>query len=138
MIYQNLHVITGNLGADANLDVTTNGRRVLHLRVVTEFRTAHKGSTNVTTTWHSVTAWGTLAEKIAHWRKGDLVHIEGPVFEREIKPADGSKPRKVRELYADIAYRIDVGQRADGEETAAPDGPGVKPLVTPTPDDWPV
>ena len=85
MIYQNLHIITGNLGADANLDVTSNGRRVLHLRVVTEFRTAHNGSTNVTTTWHSVTAWGTLAEKIAHWRKGDLVHIEGPVFEREMK-----------------------------------------------------
>ena len=45
MIFQNVHIITGNLGADANLDVTSNGRRVLHLRVVTEFRTAHKGST---------------------------------------------------------------------------------------------
>ena len=51
---------------------------------------------------------------------------------------DGSKPRKVRELYADIAYRVDVGQRAGGEEAGAPDGSGAKPLVTPTPDDWPV
>lgn len=112
MIFQNLHIITGNLAHDAQLQVVAGGRRVVHLRIYTEYRTTHSGAQRVTSTSHAVTVWGSLAEAIAHWRKGDLVHIEGPVFEREMKPTDGSKPRKLRELYADVAYRVDLGERS--------------------------
>jgi single-stranded DNA-binding protein len=120
MIYKNLHQLTGNLGADANLQVTAQGRRVLHLRVATEYTVQYKGKATKTVTWHDVTLWGPLAERAATWRKGDLVHVEGPVFERESKPSDGSRPRKHRELYADIAYRVVLpGEDAERPAEAA-------------------
>lgn len=140
MIFQNLHILTGNLAHDAELQIVSGGRRVVHLRIYTEYRTTRDGQTRRTSTTHAVTAWGTLAEAIAHWRKGDLVHIEGPVFEREMKPTDGSKPRKLRELYADIAYRVDLGPRA-GKSSAATDESAPAPLAsssTAADDDWPV
>ena len=36
MIFQNVHIITGNLGNDVQLDVTKDGKRVVHMRVATE------------------------------------------------------------------------------------------------------
>lgn len=139
MIFQNLHIITGNLAHDAQLQVVAGGRRVVHLRVYTEYRTAHNGTPRVTSTSHAVTVWGALAEAIAHWKKGDLVHIEGPVFEREMKPSDGSKPRKLRELYADVAYRVDIGERhsapvAGEGQTVPGDQPSSPPGAN---DEWP-
>ena len=116
MIYQNLHVVTGNLGHDAELSITAQGRRVLHLRIATEYTYNHSNKTSTTTTWHNVTLWGALAEKASVWRKGDLLHVEGPVFERAGVSTDGSKPRKHRELYADIAYRVDTSST----DTTAP------------------
>ena len=138
MIFQNIHIITGNLGGDAKLDVTTSGKRVVHLRVATEYRTNYQGAQRTTLTWHDVTVWGSLAERIAHWRKGDLVHIEGPVFERQMKPTDGSKPRKLRELWADVAYRVDMGQGASPHAGETGGNEPAAPAITSGDYDWPV
>ena len=137
MIFQNVHIITGNLGNDVQLDVTKDGKRVVHMRVATEYRTNYQGAQRTTLTWHSVTLWGVLAERVSHWRKGDLVHIEGPVFEREMKPADDSKPRKMRELWADVAYRIDTGQEASAGSATTPAG-GPRPELPASAYEWPV
>ena len=80
---------------------------------------------------------GTLAGRGRHGRKGDPGQIGGPVLGRGMEPADGSKPRKLRELWADVAYRIDTGQEASAGSATTPAG-GPRPELPASAYEWPV
>jgi single-strand DNA-binding protein len=71
--------VEGNLAEDAELRITDSGRSVCRLRVAHNRRRRDNDGEwqNAPALWVDVTAWGELAERCAHLRKGDTVIVTG-------------------------------------------------------------
>ncbi len=71
--------IIGHLGDDPELRFTANGSKLVKLRVATNSNWKDRdGNQQTSTEWHSIEAWGDLAELINNLtRKGSLIYIEG-------------------------------------------------------------
>lgn len=74
-------ILLGNLGADPELKVTSNGSTVLKLRLATSSSWKDdSGQRKERTEWHSVTLWGKRAEALAKFlKKGDRLYVEGEI-----------------------------------------------------------
>jgi single-strand DNA-binding protein len=95
--------IAGNLGEDPELRHTPNGKANIRMRVaVTERRRDDAGEwVDGDTSWHTVIAWGALAEHAAEaLTKGARVIVHGRLAERAYETKDGDK-RTTWELTAD-------------------------------------
>jgi single-strand DNA-binding protein len=91
----------GNLVADPELRVTTQGRPVVNFRIGVNDRYQVNGEWKERSSFQTVVAWGGLAENIAtSLRKGDRVMVSGRLDQRTFDAADGTRQYRV-EITAD-------------------------------------
>lgn len=88
--------ITGNLGADAELRYTPNGRPVLNARVghTKRRREGDRWVDDGPTTWYQLAIWGSMAETLAETNalvKGVRVTVLGELSMRPYDTASGVK-----------------------------------------------
>jgi single-strand DNA-binding protein len=105
--------IIGKLGADPKV-TTTAGGKVVNLSVATNEFTGLKDNRKEITDWHSITAWGHLAESAEKYlKKGSSVHVEGKL-RTDTWEKEGIKQYAVRI----IAESIQFLDRLKDEEAA--------------------
>lgn len=115
--------ITGYTAAAPELRVTPNGKATVSMRVaVTDrYRGAGGDWTDGATSWHSVVAWGPLAEQIAaSVGKGERVVVVGRLAQREYQSEQGEK-RSTWELTAeDVGISLRTGAQGGASATWEP------------------
>jgi single-strand DNA-binding protein len=95
--------ISGNLGKDPELKFTQNGQSTVKMTVAT----SRKVKDEWVSTWHNVTAWGSLAENAASsLQKGDRVTISGRYDAREWEDKNGNKRTSYEIIADDIAASL--------------------------------
>jgi single-strand DNA-binding protein len=93
--------LIGNLGRDADSKSLSNGYRTM-LSVATNHRwkDVESGEWKQRTEWHTVVAWGKVAEQAASLKKGASVFIQGELRGREYEQEDTK--HRVSEIVADM------------------------------------
>jgi single-strand DNA-binding protein len=73
--------LIGNLGADPEAKSSKNGQPYARMSIATnEYYTSKDGERIEETVWHTVVAFGKLAEVIVeHYHKGDQVLVDGKI-----------------------------------------------------------
>jgi single-strand DNA-binding protein len=93
MLMNNLVMLKGRLGADAEIRTTTSGDRVANLRIVTtdSYKVRDTGEWKERTEWHRVTVWGEGTVKYLEKNgvKGALIDVLGQNRTKKWKSADG-------------------------------------------------
>ena len=85
--------LLGRLGHDPELVSFASGSNLVKLRIATDESYKDKsGNYNKVTQWHTVSAWGGLAESMAsRLAKGQQVLITGKLENRSWEDAEGNK-----------------------------------------------
>jgi single-strand DNA-binding protein len=85
--------LIGHLGVDPEMKTIENGTKLARLRLATnETYTNAKGEKVTETQWHTVVAWGKVAELAEKYlAKGSEVAIEGKLINRNYTDKDGVK-----------------------------------------------
>lgn len=79
-------ILVGRVGADPEIHTFESGNKTAKLRLATTERSYNRETKEATdyTEWHTVVAWGNLADIIDKWvKKGALLYIEGSLRTRE-------------------------------------------------------
>ena len=86
-------ILIGNLGQDPTLRYPGSGSAVCNMRLATnESYTNSDGERVDQTEWHTVVAWGRLAEVCSEYLKtGSQVYFEGSLQTRSWEDRDGNK-----------------------------------------------
>ena len=124
--------LVGNLGADADLRSTKEGRAVLNFRLATtETYVAKDGEKHESTQWHSCVLWGPRAEGVAKYMtKGSRVLVEGRMEYRQYEDKEGAKrtAAEVNVLQLLLLSDRDEAKSSSSSDRAAPSGkPSSKP-----------
>lgn len=106
--------LIGNLGSDPERKDLASGTALVRFPLATNaFYRNKEGEKIQETTWHSLVAWGVLADRLeAALRKGMEVAVSGKIRNRSYDDANGQR-RFVSEIIVDDFYRI---TRANREE----------------------
>jgi len=109
-------IIIGNLGADPEVR-QANGQPVASMRIATsESYTDRDGARQERTEWHSVTAWGKLAELCGQFlAKGRSVYVEGRLQSREYE-----KDGVTRKVWDIVASNITFLGERQGQPASQP------------------
>lgn len=101
--------LAGNLGNNPEIRVLENGNKLAKFSMATkEEYTTRNGEKASNTTWHFVTAWGKMADRVeAEFQKGSFVNVEGRLSTRNYVDKNGQK-RYVTEI---VANEVSLGQR---------------------------
>ena len=120
----NKAIILGNLGQDPEIRSTSGGQMVANLRIATNrVYTDRNGQRQEQTEWHSVVAWGRLAEICEQYlKKGDQVYIEGRLQTRSWEDQSGERKYRTEIVAAEMQMLGSPGGRGGGDE--APGGWG--------------
>ena len=85
--------LVGRLGANPEVKILDNGNKLARFAIaVTETYKTKAGEKVTDVQWHSIVAWGSLAniaEKILH--KGTQVTVDGKLFNRKYTNKEGVK-----------------------------------------------
>ena len=105
-------ILIGRLAADPEVRTTQSGQQVVSFRMVTNRSwTNQSGEKQDQPEFHSIVAWGKLAEIIGHYmKKGGLAMIEGRLQTRSWVGQDGNK-RYTTEV---VAETLQMGPRPTG------------------------
>ena len=104
--------IIGKLGADPKITTTGDGK-VANFSVATNDVTGPKEARKEVTDWHSITAWGNLAELAEKYlKKGSSIHLEGKL-KTESWEKDGMKQYSVRIVAESIQF-LDSKSKEEG------------------------
>ena len=85
--------LIGNLGANPEIKTLDGGKKLARFNVATSenYRNA-KGEKVTETQWHTLVAWGKVAEIAEKYlKKGSEVAIEGKLISRSYNDKDGNK-----------------------------------------------
>ena len=101
--------LAGNLGSAPEIKVFENGNKLAKFSMATtEEFTTRNGEKSSNTTWHFVTAWGKLAERIeSELQKGSFVSVDGRISTRNYTDKNGQK-KYVTEI---VANDLTVNQK---------------------------
>ncbi len=113
----NRTILIGRLTRDPEVHETAKGGKLTNMRVVTtEFRKDDSGARREEVQFHSVVAFGRLAEICGDYlTKGRLVYVEGKLRTREWEGSDGAR-RYTTEVVADELQMLSPKPaKADGE-----------------------
>jgi len=109
----NKAIIIGRLAADPETRTTPSGQMVSSFRVATNrvWNDRNTGQKNEQVEFHSVVAWGSLADIVQKYvKKGQLIEIEGRLQTRSWQGQDGAK-RYRTEI---VTENIQLGPKAGG------------------------
>jgi single-strand DNA-binding protein len=114
-------LLIGHLGKDPEIRYTPDGAAVASFSIATSDNFTDKnGTRQERTEWHSVKAFGKLADICKQYlNKGKQVYIEGRIQTREYTDREGIK-RRFTEVIAN--QMIMLGSRSQGVDT------GVQPM----------
>lgn len=102
----NRALLLGYVGSDPDVRVTQSSQPVANFRLATTKRWKKNGQDQERTDWHSVVAWGTLAEFCGRYvKKGTCLFVEGELQSSSYTDREGTIRYK-HELRAD---RIQFG-----------------------------
>jgi single-strand DNA-binding protein len=89
-------ILVGNLGSDPEVRTTPGGQRVANFRLATSRQwTGQDGQRQEKTEWHSIVAWGKLAEICEKYlQKGKQVYVEGRLETRTWQDKEGQAKYK--------------------------------------------
>lgn len=121
MMSLNRAQIIGNLTRDPEIRNTQTGKTVANFGVATSATwTDASGQKQEKTEFHSVVAWGKLAEICGQYLgKGKKVFIEGSLQTREWDTPEGQK-RQRTEIIADNMIMLDRAGGSSGSQGGAP------------------
>lgn len=88
--------LIGFAGSDPEVKEMASGKKLTTFRMATsrEYKDKNTGEKRSETQWHSLKAWGPIAETLAKWvRKGKHLYIEGEIQYSEYEAKDGSGKR---------------------------------------------
>lgn len=128
-------ILIGNLGQDPELRYTPSGTAVCNMRLATnEAYRDVEGNLVERTEWHSLVAWGRLAEICNQYlRKGSKVYVEGALQTRSWEDREGNTRYtteiKVRELVM-LDPRSESAPEAAMAATPSAQRPASKPRQT--------
>ena len=107
--------LIGNAGKDPEIKTFASGNKVAQITLATSERyTDRDGNKKEDTEWHSVQAFGKLADIVERYvRKGSLLYVDGKIRTRSYE-ADGRTIYRT-EIVADHIQMLD---RKNGPETA--------------------
>jgi len=103
--------ILGRLSRDVEVRFAASGKAVANFSVATEERfKGADGTEKKTTTWHNVTCWGALAERVGEvFAKGQLVFVADSLKNETFETKSGEKP-PVTKINAHTAYPLLVSK----------------------------
>jgi single-strand DNA-binding protein len=115
-------ILVGNVGREVELRHTPSGVAVARFSVATNERWRDKeGQKQEHTEWHTVVAWGKLAEFCQQYvTKGRQVYVEGSLRTRTYDDEKGNR-RYFTEIRA-LTIQL-LGRREETAEAAAPEAP---------------
>ena len=89
-------ILVGNLGSDPECRTTPGGQRVANFRLATSRQwTGQDGQKQEKTEWHSIVAWGKLADIVERYlQKGKQVYVEGRLETRTWQDKEGQTKYK--------------------------------------------
>ncbi len=110
--------LIGNLGFDPEVREIAKGRKVARLSLATHERYTNGEGEKVTDTqWHTVVAWGRIADQVDRLlAKGSAVLVEGRLVHRSYSGKDGVK-RFITEVVLNDFKLLNIPKRE--EATAA-------------------
>jgi single-strand DNA-binding protein len=110
-------ILIGRLGKDPELKYTAGGTPMARFTLATDegFKD-RSGEQQKRTEWHTIVAWGKLAEICGEYlTKGKQIYIEGSIRSRQWEDQSGNK----RTSYDIVARQMTMlGSRADSERAA--------------------
>ncbi len=130
-------ILIGNLGQDPELRYTGGGTAVCNLRVATnESYKDTNGEWIEKTEWHSVVAWGRLAEICGEYlKKGSQAYFEGSLQTRTYDDKDGNTKYvteiKAREMMILSGRGEEGGFSGGGASGASRGGSAPRPASRP-------
>ena len=97
-------MLFGNLGADPEYRVTTNGNAVLKLRLATSESYLDRNKVRQERTeWHSIAIWGKRAEALSRiLSKGGRVFVEGALRTTSYDDREGNKRYRTEVVASNI------------------------------------
>ena len=115
----NKAMLIGRLGKDPELRYTKSGSAVANFTMATdETYKDSQGNRQERTEWHSIVAWGKLADFVQNYlKKGREVYVEGRIQTRDYTDKENVKRYKTEVVAQTIRF---VGPKPDG--AAAPRG----------------
>lgn len=98
--------ITGNLGKDPEVRITTSGKTVVEFTIAD----THGKDQNKKTTWHNVVVFGDLAQHVANSvTKGNSVVVVGRYEQDEYTKKDGTKGKTTKVIADEVAVSLRWG-----------------------------
>ncbi|MCU0609998.1 MAG: single-stranded DNA-binding protein [Chitinispirillaceae bacterium] len=114
----NKAILIGNLGKDPEMRSTAGGQQVTTFSLATTERYSDKsGQRQEKTEWHSVVAWGKLAELANQYlKKGRSCYVEGKIQTRSWDDKDGNKKYKTEIVASQIQFLGGPGNSGNGDD----------------------
>ena len=114
-------ILLGFLGKDPELKYTASGAAVCRFSLATNETFKNKvGEPQKRTEWHSIVAWGKLAEICGEYlTKSRHVYIEGSIRTGEWKDRDGNK-RKSYDIVARYMQMLSPSANGNGSKPKSP------------------
>ncbi|MEA3346949.1 MAG: single-stranded DNA-binding protein [Candidatus Auribacterota bacterium] len=84
--------LIGRLGKAPELRYTTGGSTIASFSIATDYRYMKDDEWQSKTTWHNISAWGKLGERVNQKaKKGTLVFIDGRIDNSSFEDRGGNK-----------------------------------------------
>ncbi|MFC1679058.1 single-stranded DNA-binding protein [Elusimicrobiota bacterium] len=123
LLQQNIALISGYLGRDADFSSTASGttKCFFSVGVTRRFKDKSSGEWKDDTSWVPVVVWGEAADRLRDkLKKGSPVHVEGRLKSRQWEDKSGQK-RSALEI---VAQRVQYLAKIGGGGGAPSQGPG--------------
>ncbi len=110
-------ILVGNLGSDPEIRTTPGGQRVANFRMATSRSwTGQDGQRQEKTEWHSIVAWGKLADICERFlNKGKQVYVEGRLETRSWQDKEGQTRYKTEVICETMQMLGRAGADRGGE-----------------------
>lgn len=119
-------ILVGNLGSDPEVRSTPGGQRVANFRLATSRQwTGTDGQRQEKTEWHSIVAWGKLADIVERYlTKGKQVYVEGRLETRSWQDKESQQTRYKTEIICETMQMLGrPGERNGGGGEPSYDAP---------------
>jgi single-strand DNA-binding protein len=110
-------ILVGNLGSDPEVRSTPSGQRVANFRMATSRSwSGQDGQRQEKTEWHSIVAWGKLADICERYlTKGKQVYVEGRIETRSWQDKEGQTRYKTEVICEQMQMLGRAGADRGGE-----------------------
>jgi len=110
-------ILVGNLGSDPEVRTTPGGQRVANFRLATSRNwTGQDGQRQEKTEWHSIVAWGKLADIVEKYlQKGKQVYVEGRLETRTWQDKESGQTRYKTEVICETMQMLGRAGERNGD-----------------------